>query len=89
MGITNTADRSRGLTSSRRLAISARREKSRFKQLGPGGREHCPRGSVRALDGHDLPSQPDRRDSRFTRLGVCCLYSKLDTFVQILVLRDV
>ena len=45
--------------------------------------------SVRALDGADPAVIGHRRDSRFTPMGICCLFSKLDTSVQILVLRDV
>ena len=42
MEMTNTADRFPRSTSSGRLAISARREKARFKRLGQNGREHLP-----------------------------------------------
>ena len=40
--------------------------------------------SVRALDGPDLAVIVNRRDSRFTSIGKCWLFSKPDTFVQIL-----
>ena len=89
MRMTNTADRCPRFTSSRQLATSARREQSRFKRLGPTGREHALVASVRALDGPDPAVIPDPRDRLVTPQAKCCLFSKLDTFVQILARRDV
>jgi len=89
MGITKHCGSVPRFTSSRRLAISAQREKSRFKRLGQNGREHCPCGFCAGTGWTRSAVIANRRDSRFTRTGKCCPFSKLDTFVQILVLRDV
>jgi hypothetical protein len=85
MRMTNTADRCPRFTSSRRLATSARREKSRFRRLGQNGREHALVASVRALDGPDPAVISDPRDCLFTLRVRCCLFPRLDTFVQILI----
>ena len=77
----------RGLTSLRRLARSARRERSRFKRLALNGREHCLVVSVRALDGPDPRSSPNRRDPDLHANAIVWAFSKTCHFCSVLVLK--
>lgn len=89
IGITNIADRFRGLPHHADSRYPHDGRHPDFKRVGPNGREHCHRGFRAATGWTRSAVIADRRDFRFTRRGMCYLFPKLDTFVQILVRKDV
>jgi hypothetical protein len=89
MGITNTADRFRGLPHYADWRYPHDGRNPDLSDSVEMAESIAPVAPVRALDGPRSAFIADQRDSRFTRTGVCCLFPRRVTFVQFLRRTDV